>query len=159
MTQARKVDLLYQKAHGGMTGATPAEKLELMKYRVGSDDTQLATRANISAYVKAVDSGTHSSFYDWCYNHKKGDRRRKIHKEDAMASDNKEKMLASFGIGWLTWGMALYWLAGGAVSAGGCAVVGGILAIVVNRFSRKYAMFTGFVLPLILAIVGYKLMY
>ena len=95
MTNTRKVQLLYQKAHGQGMSATPAEQRELRKYKVDTDDGNWATKANISAYVKAVDGGYHLSFYDYCRNHQKGDRRRKGHSEKEMASDNRDQTIAA----------------------------------------------------------------
>lgn len=64
MNQTRKVQLLYQKAHGQMTDASPVEKQELKRYKISSADKNYATKSNITAYVKAVDKGSYLPFYD-----------------------------------------------------------------------------------------------
>ena len=56
MDKARKIDILYKRAKGQPTNATKAELSELRKYKVDRDeDDTITTRANIKAYVEAVD--------------------------------------------------------------------------------------------------------
>lgn len=156
MTDTRKIELLYQKAHGQKMDASPAEQRELSKYKVSVDDGNYATKNNIRAYVKAVDSGScRLPFYDWCYNNHRGDRRRKGHSEKAMADTNKEKTLAAMFTGWLFWGVAIYWLAGQTLSVGVCAIAGAITAAILLRMNRKLAGFTLILLPaIILAVIA-----
>jgi hypothetical protein len=151
---SRKVDLLYKKAHGQGMDASAAEKRELGRYKVQSDDGNLATKANISAYVKAVDGGYPFSFYDWCMNNKKADRRRKGSSAGEMAAKNRSDSIGVMLIGWLFWGLAVYWVLNGAVSAGGCAVIGAIIAAVLYKCSRRYAGLTVVLLPIIIAVVA-----
>ena len=55
MNKTTKINLLYKKAHG--QPLSKDEERELFKYKVDSDDGQIATRNNIAAYVDAVDQG------------------------------------------------------------------------------------------------------
>lgn len=157
VNNARKEQLLYQKAHGQGMDASPAEKMELRKYKVDAGDGNLATKANIRAYIKAVDSGYRLSFYDYCYNNRKGDRRRKGHSEKEMASSNLEHTIGVMLMGWLIWGVALYWAFGQRQSVGSCAVMGAIISAVLQRINRRWAGFTCFILPCIIAAAAAKL--
>lgn len=154
MTITRKVDLLYQKAHGQGMNASPAEQRELHKYKVNPDEGNLATKANIRAYIQAVDSGCHRSFYDWCIDNRKGDRRRKGHSAAEMASNDRERTIASMLIGWLLWGVAIYWAAGQALPVGTCAIAGAILSAVLYRLNRNLVGFTLIILPAIVAYIA-----
>ena len=154
MTNTRKEQLLYQKAHGQGINASPEEKRELRKYKVDTDDGNYATKANIRAYIKAVDSGYHLSFYDYCCNNRKGDRRRKGHSEKEMASNNREQTISVMLIGWLIWGVALYWIFRGNQSVGACAIMGAIISAVLRQVSRKWAWFTCFLLPCVIAAIA-----
>lgn len=157
MTNTRKEQLLYQKAHGQGINASPEEKRDLRKYKVDTDDGNYATKANIRAYIKAVDSGYHLSFYDYCCNNRKGDRRRKGSSEKEMASHNREQTIAAMMVGWLVWGVALYWAFGQRQSVGSCAIMGAIISAVLQRLGRKWAMFTCFVLPCVIAVIAGKM--
>ena len=154
MNNTRKIQLLYQKAHGQGINASPEEKRELRKYKVDTDDGNYATKANIRAYIKAVDGGYHLSFYDYCRNNLKGDRRRKGHNEKDMASHNRDQTIAVMLVGWLVWGVALYWTFGQRQSVGSCAIMGAIIAAVLQRVCRRWAMFTCFVLPCAIAPIA-----
>lgn len=153
MNNARKVTLLYQKAHGQSIDASPEERRELKKYRVSSDDSKFATRANVSAYVKAVDDGYRLSFYDWCRNYHKADRRRKGSSKEEMSSENFLDGIGAMIFGWLTWGMAIYWMCHGSVDTGSCAIVGAIVSVILSRASRRRVFFTLFLLPILLAVL------
>ena len=157
MNATRKEQLLYQKAHGQGINASPAEKRELRKYKVEDDDGAYATKANIHAYIKAVDSGYRLSFYDWCRNNHKADRRRKGSSEKEMASQNREQTINVMLMGWLVWGVALYWAFGQRQSVGSCAIMGAIISAVLQRVSRKWAMFTCFILPCLIAAIAGRL--
>lgn len=154
MNKSRKVDLLYKKAKGQNFNATPAEKQELMKYRVrAGEDDFYTTIANISAYVTAVDNGNRSSFYDWCMNHGRADRRRKGSSAKAISSLNTERSIGMIFVGWLTWGMAIYWMFHGSLDVKTCAIGGIIISFLISRFGRRWAGLTVFLLPIILTAV------
>lgn len=155
MNQARKTDLLYKKAKGQPVNMSDEERRELRGYKVETDDGYFATRANISAYVKAVDQGYHLSFYDWCMSNKKADKRRKGSSAEELAADDRQGDLAAIAMGWLLWGLAIYWMFHGALSVGACAVAGIIVAVVLRRRARAWAGLTMFLLPIILAVVFY----
>ena len=152
MNKTRKIDLLYKKAKGQELNATPEEKRELKKYKVQAGDSNYATRGNISNYVSAVDSGYRLSFYDWCQNNHKADRRRKGSSEKEMASANRDQGLGAIIMGWLTWGMAIYWMFHGSLSVGNCAIVGAVVSVILMRLNRRLSGFTLFLLPIILAV-------
>lgn len=153
MNRTRKVNLLYQKAHGQGVNATPEEQRELRKYRVSADDGNYATKANISAYVKAVDGGYRLSFYDWCMNNCKMDRRRKGSSEREMASENRWNSAGAMMLGWLIWGIAIYWMFHGTLTVGVCAVTGAVVSAILLRLNRRLAGFTLFLLPVILTVI------
>lgn len=158
MNTARKEQLLYQKAHGQAMDASPAEQRELCKYRVDTDNGYYATRANIRAYIRAVDSGYSLPFYDWCISNRKADRRRKGSSEREMASDSRDKSAAVMLVGWLTWGIALYWAAGQSLSVGTCAIAGAVLSLLLYHLNRRLAMFTLLILPAIVACIAAKIL-
>lgn len=153
MNNTRKINLLYQKAHGQEINASLEEQKELRKYKVSAEDGNYATKANISAYVKVVDSGYYLSFYDWCQNHHKADRRRKGSSEREMAHDNATDGIGVMMFGWLIWGIAIYCMFHGALTVGVCAVAGAVVSVVLLRMNRRLAGFTLFLLPVILAVV------
>lgn len=154
MTKARKIDILYRMAKGQNTNASSQELQELRKYKIcAGDDANIATRANITNYVAAVDNGYRLSFYDWCANNLQGDRRKKSGRAESIARSNKEQSFGSVFVGWLVWGLALYWIFDGGVSAGVCAIMGAIVAFVLQKCSRRLAGFTLIILPIILAVV------
>jgi len=134
--------------------ASPAEQKELRKYKVDTDDGKWATKANIRDYIKAVDGGCHLSFYDWAMNNHRADRRRRGSSEKEMASHNRDQTIAVMLVGWLVWGIALYWTFGQRQSVGSCAIMGAIIAAVLQRVSRKWVMFTCFLLPCIIAVIA-----
>lgn len=154
MNKARKVDLLYKKAKGQNMNASAEEVHEMKKYKVDCGENSFyATKANISQYVTAVDNGYRLSFYDWCMNNKKADRRRKGSSEEDIAGFNREQSAAAIFIGWLIWGIAIYWMLHGAMSVGACAIAGAIVSVILLKCSRKNAAFTVFLLPIILAVL------
>ena len=154
MTKDRKVDILYRMAKGQQTDASMEELQELRKYKISvRADANYATRANITNYVAAVDNGYRLSFYDWCANNLQGDRRRKGGSAKEIANANKEQSMATVFIGWLVWGIALYWIFGGGVSVVACAIMGAIASFVLQRCFRRAAGFTLIVLPIILAVI------
>ena len=153
MNKTRKVEILHKIAHGQTVYVSPEEQRELNKYKVSEYDGNIATKANISAYVTAVDNGTRLSFYDWCANNLRGDRRRKDGKAAAIAASNSEMSAAAVFMGWLVWGMAIYWMLDGKESFGTCAIAGMVVAFILSRCTRKIAGFTLFMLPIILTAI------
>ncbi|MBE5946322.1 MAG: hypothetical protein E7259_05155 [Lachnospiraceae bacterium] len=158
MTKSRKIDILYKKAKGQRYEATPAELRELYPYKVDVREGDFyTTRANITNYVTAVDNGCRLSFYDWCMNNKRADMRRKGSSEVAMTARNNEKFGSAIFVGWLTWGMAIYWIFEAQMSVGACAVIGAVISYFFIRTARKNAGFLIIVLPLaLLCIFGSK---
>lgn len=156
MNTGRKVTLLYKKAHGQRIDVSSAEAKELKKYKVDANEGSLATRKNIADYVKAVDRGTtRTSFYDWCYNHKRADRRYKGNSAKEMASSDREGVIAIIFLGWLTWGMAIYWMFHGTMPVKTCAIAGMVVSAILYKISRRWIAFTGFLLPIILLAVAF----
>ena len=153
MTNKRKEDLLYQKARGQGMDASSAEQKELHKYKITADDGVWATRANIRAYIKAVDSGSHLPFYDWCMNNHKADRRRKGSSKSEMASQNRWDGAGVMMLGWLTWGVTIYWIANQRLPVGTCAIAGAVLSVVLFRLNRRLAGFTLFLLPILIGSI------
>lgn len=154
MTKGRKVELLYQKANGQGWNASPEEKKELSRYKVDAGESSfIATKSNLSEYVTAVDKGYRLSFYDWCMENRKADRRRKNSDEESMARFNSDQNKAVVFIGWLTWGIAIYWIMQGTIPVAGCAVIGAAISFVLFKIGRKQAVLTLIGLPVILAII------
>lgn len=154
MKKDRKIELLYRKAKGQAWNASQAEIRELQRYKVDADDGYYATKANISAYVTDVDNGRwNHSFYDWCRENKKADRRRKGSSEAEMEQFNSAQNKSVVIIGGFIWGIALYWILQESVSAVVCLVIGALIALGLFKISRKQAMFTVIGLPIILAAV------
>ena len=86
-------------------------------------------------------------------NNKKADKRRKGSSEKSMASNNTANSMGMIFIGWLTWGIATYWLFHGNLEVTSCAILGIIVSFLISRFGRKNAPFTLFILPIVLAAV------
>lgn len=154
MNKTRKTELLYKKAKGQVVNITEQERRELRRYRVEANEGSFyTTKANISAYVTAVDNGCRISFYDWCMNNNKADKRRRGSGEADMERVNRENSMAVMSIGWLLWGMALYWVFQETVSVGTCAVFGALFSVILFKSARKLTAFTLFLLPIIIAVV------
>ena len=85
----------------------------------------------------------------------KGDRRRKSGSKEAIASRNSERSGGAVFIGWLFWGLALYWLNHGSLSVGVCAVAGAVISFVLSKCFRKYMGFTVILLPIILTVLAF----
>lgn len=152
MTKARKIELLYKKAKGQGWDASAEEERELRRYKVDANEGSfVSTKSNIASYVTEVDKGCRLTFYDWCMENKKADRRRKNSDQESMARSNGIQNKAVVFVGWLIWGMAIYWILQGQMSAGGCAVIGAVISLVLYRIGRKLAGFTLILLPLALA--------
>lgn len=150
MTRAQKIEILYRKAHGDSIYLSPDEQSELKKYRVSDYDSEWATKANIRDYVNAVDNGCRLGFLDWCQNNCRGDRRRKGHSREDIAANNRALTVSAVCIGWLLWGMAIYWLSPVKLTVGGSAVLGAVLSIILVRVNRRWAGFTLLILPILL---------
>lgn len=156
MNKARKVDLLHKVVHGYGFQGSAEEKRELKKYKVTQEDSYHATKANLSAYVSAVDSGYRLSFYDWAMNNCKADRRRKGSSEAELAQFNKNQGISVIFMGWLIWGIAIYWMFHGSLGVGTCALAGAIIAFILFRLARNRAVITQIFLPIIIAIIFFK---
>lgn len=155
MNKTRKIELLYQKAKGQQLSASPAEMRELRKYKIKAGEGDFyTTKANIRAYVTEVDNeGYRLSFYDWCMNHKKADRRRRGSSEKDMAKENQAMNMSAVFWGWLVWGVAIYWMFNGRLTVGSCAIAGAIVSVVLINCARRWIGFTLFLLPAILAAI------
>ncbi len=155
MTKDRKVELLYRRARGESLNLTNQEQIELRKYKVSMNESSFyVTKANIQDYVSAVDRGSYQTFSDWCQDHMRADRRRRGSSEKAMAAENSRQKLNVAWFGWLVWGLALYWLFGGALHVLGSAILGiGASLGTFKLFGRKAAPFTQILLPVILMAV------
>ncbi|MCM1506456.1 MAG: hypothetical protein NC177_04895 [Ruminococcus flavefaciens] len=152
MNKTRKIEILHKMAKGESYNATSAEIAELKKYKVSrGEDSFCATKKNISDYITDVDNGCRISFYDWCRNHKRADRRRKGSSEKDISASNRSDSMSFMFVGWLTWGIAVYWIANGAVSVGACAIAGAVIAFVLSRCARRTSIMTMLILPIILA--------
>lgn len=93
------------------------------------------------------------AFDTWCQTHLKADRRRKGSSEKDMAADNRDNTIGSMMMGWLIWGLTIYWIFGGTFTAGNCAVAGAIVSAILRRLNRRLSAFTLFLLPIILMVV------
>ena len=153
MDKATKVNILYKIAMGQSVILSPKEKRELSKYKVNHVGKPLTTKGNISQYVSAVDRGYNKRFYDWCLDNNKGDRRTKGGSESSIKAFNSGQNIAVMFVGWLVWGLAIYWIFNGSISVGGCAIIGAIVSGVIFRRNREAAGFTCFLLPIILAVI------
>ena len=153
MTKTRKAEILYKRAHGQYVNESADEKRELKKYKVSEYDRDYATKSNINAYITAVDKGCHISFYDWCKNNYKMDRRRKGSSEREMADQNFADGIGAILLGWLFWGMAIYWMLDGSSTAGSCVIMGAIVSVILQRLNRRWIGYTLFLLPIILTAV------
>lgn len=156
MNRTRKVDLLHKVAHGQGFQGSAEEKRELKKYKVTSGDGRYATKANLSAYISEVNSGYRLSFYDWAMNNCKADRRRKGSSEAEMAQFNRDQGISVVLMGWLIWGIAIYWMFHGSLGVGACAVAGAVVALILFKIARNAAGFTQILLPCILAVIFFK---
>lgn len=154
MTKAKKVEILYSKAKGRNYSITKEEEQELRPYKVDFNEGSFySTRANITNYVTAVDNGSRLPFYDWCMNNTRADNRRRGSSKKAMKGRNKEKAFSAVCIGWLTWGIALYWMFEEQLSVAMCAVMGAAISFFLIRVGRKNAGWTIIVLPVVLLLV------
>jgi hypothetical protein len=154
MNKSRKVALLYQKAKGQHLDASPDELRELSNYKISAGEGDFyTTKSNISSYVTDVDNGYRLSFYDWCMNNHKADRRRRGSSEKEIAQYNSGQNTSVALWGWLVWGIAIYWMFHGEMTVGACAIMGAIVSVVIYNLARRWAGFTLIILPIILAIV------
>ena len=160
MTKARKVELLYCNAKGQKIRATAEEMKELSRYKVDYDEGSYATKTNIGAYVTAVDKGSRRTFYDWCIDNGKGDRRRREGRAEAIQENDKWGGIGAVATGWLAWAACLYVMTGLNSSAGGsCLLLGAIVSFVLYKVRRDFTWFTLIVLPIVLTgIIGSKLL-
>lgn len=153
MDKSSKINVLYKIAMGESVSLSTAEKIELSRYKVGYVGKPLTTKGNIGQYITDVDKGYRKSFYDWCLDNNMGDRRTKSGSSSAIKSFNREQNIGVMLVGWLVWGLAIYWILNERISAGGCAIIGALVSVVVFRLKREAAGFTCFLLPIILAVI------
>lgn len=156
MTHSRKVELLYNRAKGRASNASPAEQAELRRYHVDFGEGDFyATKSNISAYVTAVDKqGCRISFYDWCMNNNRADRRRKGSSKEDMKKSNRNFSFGLMFVGFITWGFAVMSVLGGMLAPGACFIVGAVISVVIGRASRQASLFTTFMLPIIIGVLA-----
>ena len=153
MNKQRKVELLYRRAQGESLNISPDEAKELSKYKVSKVGKTLNTKTNLQQYVTAVDKGYRKTFYDWCLDNNKGDGRRKDGRAEDIRSFNRDQSIAVIAMGWLMWGVAIYWIMGGSTPVGTCAAMGAVIAFVLYRMKREAVGLTCILLPIILAVI------
>lgn len=98
-------------------------------------------------------NGYRKSFYDWCLDNNKGDRRMKAGKESSLKAFNQGQSFGVAATGWLVWGLALYWLFGEKLAVGACAIIGAIVSLALFKLSRQGSTFTCIILPIIIAVI------
>ena len=154
MTKTRKIELLYKKAKGMSLEATKKELQEISHYRVDFNEGSFySTKSNMKDYVNAVDNeGCKVSFYDWCMNNNRADRRRKGGSAKAVAQRNNEAKMATVFIGWVTWGLAIYWMCQEILSVGICAIFGAIISRFLYTRNRENIMGTLVFIPVFIAV-------
>lgn len=152
VNKARMVDLLYKRAHGESLNATHDELQALKKYKVYQDDGSFyTTKKNIGDYVSAVDTGkTKVSFYDWCMNNCRADRRRKGSSEKDIADYNSSVSIGSELVGIFFWGLALFWIFEQELNLFGCAVLGAILTVILRKISTRWSVMTCMIVPVVI---------
>jgi hypothetical protein len=155
MTKENKVDILYKMAMGQSVSLTASERKELSKYDVRTTGKPYTTKGNIRQYISDADKGYKKSFYDWCVDNGKGDRRLKGGQKEAIRNDDKQETFVWAFMGWLFWGVAFYWILGGQAPAGVCAVLGAIASVVIFKMNRASSLETCFILPLLITCVFY----
>lgn len=157
MTHSRKVELLYRKAKGQSSDASASELAELRRYRVDfGEGSFYTTKANISAYVKAVDNqNCYISFYDWCMNNNLADRRRRGSSKEDMKKSNRNFSFGMMFVGFITWGFAITSLLGGFLPSIVCIIIGALISVVIGRASRQASILTVFMLPIVIAVLAY----
>lgn len=74
-------------------------------------------------------------------------------KEGSLKSFNKVQSVSVAVIGWLIWGIAVYWILGGRLSAGVCAIIGAAVSVFLFKLNRQGAAFTCIILPIVLAAI------
>jgi hypothetical protein len=153
MNKSRKVTLLYQMARGQRVSVSSDEAKELKKYKISYNEGTLATKKNIADYITAVDNGSRSSFYDWCIKNRRADRRYKGNSAEELESYDSAGTISAIMIGWLTWGMALYWMLHGTMPVNQCIIAGMVVSVILYKVARQWAGFTIFLLPIILTVV------
>lgn len=157
MNKSRKIELLYKKAKGQSYDASPEEKTELRKYKIAKDEGSFyTTKDNIRDYISAVDHGCQISFYDWCMNNHRADRRRKYSSENEMRKSEQESKYAVGFIGWFTWGVAIYWLFHGSISVMICGLAGAVVSGILHKMARRWVVFTLVLLPATLAVIAFQ---
>ena len=156
MTHNRKVELLYNRAKGRTSNATPSELAELRRYHVDFGEGDFySTKSNISAYVSAVDKqNCRISFYDWCMNNNRADRRRRGGSKEDMKKSNRNFSFGLMFVGFITWGFAVMSVLGGVLPAGACFIVSALISVAIGKASRQASVFTTFMLPIIIGVLA-----
>lgn len=152
MNTDRKVELLYKKAKKQKYQCTKEEQGELAKYKIGRGEKSFyTTKANIKEYVHAVDKeGFKRTFYDWCMDNGKADKRRIGSDKYNMRSDQMYLGLGAILWGMIMWGMAFYLTFRGIIPGGICAIAGMIVGFVLARWRRRWIWLTLFIIPILI---------
>lgn len=154
MNKTRKVELLYKIAKGEGGSVSPQERKELKKYKVDDYESSFCvTKKNISEYVTAVDNGSRLSFYDWCLNNGKADRRRRGSSKEDIKKVNIHNTFVIIIAGSFPWLMAISAMSRGALSNGACIMFAAIISAVLYNIGRKVSFLTLFILPVILTTI------
>ena len=103
-----------------------------------------STKADMRAYGSGRNNG-------------KAERRRKGSSEAKMTKENRSDVVAAALTGWLPWGLAVYWMFGGSLSAGASSIIGIIVSVLLYRRSRWSAGGTLVLLPLLLCAFFYMI--
>lgn len=154
MDRGTKVDILYRMAMGEKVNISMADRMELMRYKVGREGKPLTTKGNISQYIAAVDNGYTKSFHDWCVDNAKGDRRTRGGKAEYIKANDHDRG-ASFALlgGLLTWGIVLNMVTDEKLGVAASMLIGGIISYGLYKINRKAAFFSCLILPLIIAAI------
>ena len=150
---ALEVTKLCDSYFGFGIAHTPDIQKVINNSKVSGHHAIIPTNSISARYITAVDNGYHKSFYDWCLDNNKGDRRMKSGKEGSLKSFNKVQSVSVAVIGWLIWGIAVYWILGGRLSAGVCAIIGAAVSVFLFKLNRQGAAFTCIILPIVLAAI------
>lgn len=155
MTKKQKIDFLYRKAKGEVTGFSKEVSAELSKYRVvkvGGKNASIVKKANIEEYIDAVDSGECKIPYvDWCLNNCKADRRFKNSSVKDIKKRNRMESSAMVVLGFFFWSWCMRSLlpVGTLISM----ALGGSIAFVLYRNNRFNYAFSCLFLPIIIVVI------
>lgn len=159
MTKSRKVELLYKKAKGQSLHATKEELRELKQYKIESSEGSFyTTKSNVREYVNAVDNqGYQLSFYTWCINNSKADRRKSGASEKEMKQSSIGQEIACMLLGSATWGHTIHEIFQGILSSTICTILGACLSVFLCKCFREKVgnMIIG--LPILLLVIFYQI--